>query len=124
MASVITPMSQTFFVDAAQSPNGIFVAAIDLCFSQVDDQAPIYLQLRPTINGVPDVNNVYHNGETLLAPALIPQVTGEGTDLPTFDDSTKYARFTFPGLVYLPPGQHAIVFQTPSTKYEVYLAQL
>lgn len=119
-----TPFAQTFFVDPTQNPNGIFVKAIDLVFSTADDILPITLQLRPVTGGFPDSIKTYAFASATLYPDKINLVTGVGTDLPSFTDSTKYTRFTFEVPVYLASGEHAIVLKTNSAFYNVYVAEM
>lgn len=120
-----TPFAQTFYVDPTISPNGIFVAAIDLAFQAVDPQLPISVQLRPTLNGYPDPSTVYPGAEVILYPESIVNLltSGEAGDYPDFNNPSTFTRFIFPSPIYLPPGQeHAIVLKTNSSNYEVYMA--
>lgn len=119
-----TPFAQTFFVDGRQNPNGIFVKAIDLVFSTADDILPITLQIRPTLSGFPDSVNTYSGASCTLRAQDVKTVTGVGADLPTFNDATKYTRFSFDAPVYLAPGEHAIVLKTNSAFYNVYVAEM
>lgn len=116
--------SQTFDVDPVLNPNGIFLAAVDVCFAFKDDSLPITLQIRPTVNGYPDVSNILNHGQSILYPDKIPTTTASGTSLPNFNTPGTYATFTFPQLVYLTPGEYALVFQTSSVNYFIYAAVL
>ena len=118
-----TPFSQSFWVDGTVNPNGIFVHSIDLCFAFKDDALALTLQLRPVTSGYPDPSTVYHNAQVTLTPDFITTVDG-GDTLPNLSDATTYTRFTFPAPVYLPPGEHAMVFQTASTMYFIFMATL
>jgi hypothetical protein len=124
MANIITPFAQTFFVDSKTAPDGMFVAAIDLCFKSKDGQLPVIMSLTSTTNGYPDIGKEYHNAEVLVFPTFVNTSTGIGADLPSFTDSTKYTRFTFRQPIYLPPGEHAFVLKTNSIDYDVFVARL
>ena len=46
------------------------------------------------------------------------------TQAPSFDDPNAYTKFTFPSLVYLAPGEYAIVVRSDSDKYYVWTAEI
>jgi hypothetical protein len=56
----IQPIAQTFSVN---NVNGIYVTKIGLYFSAkaADDDYPVQVHIRPTINGVPDNNIIIEN---------------------------------------------------------------
>jgi len=123
-ASNYTPFAQTFFVDANQSPNGIFVVAVDVVFSARDDILPIFMQIRPTNNGIPSSYQIHPGATAVVFPQNVNIVSGSGADLPDLTDATNYTRFTFPAPVYLPPGEHALVLKTNSAFYNVFIAEM
>jgi hypothetical protein len=120
----LTPFAQTFFVNPETSPDGIFCTRVELCFRSKSESAPITVQLRPTVNGYPDLNKIYHGGICYKSAREVVTSTGTGSDLPSFETPATVTPFWFPAPVYLPPGEHAIVIQTNSTDYEVFLATL
>jgi hypothetical protein len=120
----LTPFAQTFFVDPDASPDGIFCTKVQLCFRSKSDSAPITVQLRPTVNGFPDINKVYFGASATVASTDVNVSSGVGSDLPNFDTASTYTEFVFLAPVFLPPGEHAIVIQTNSTDYEVFYAGL
>lgn len=122
--SNFTPFAQSFFVDATQNPDGIFVTSVDVVFSSRDDVLPITCQLRPTVNGYPSSFEIYHGAVAINLPQNVNIVSGVGDDLPNLTDSTKYTRFTFPIPIHIPPGEHAMVFKTNSAFYQVFIAQM
>lgn len=127
--SYIDPVAQTFFVDAATYPKGMFVHSVDLLFKKKDTTTyqPFTIQLRPTINGYPHSSVIHSSaaiGQVSLNADQINTVTGIGEDIPHFGDSTKYTRFTFPSPVFLLPGEHAIVLFTSSDDYEVFISEI
>lgn len=120
----ITPFAQTFYVNATDTPDGVFLTAVDVCFSYKDNTLPISVMICPTVNGAPDATRVIQNSEVIKYPSEIPTTTGAGSSLPTFTDATTYTRFVFPALVYLIPGEYALVFKTNSGNYLIYIARL
>lgn len=117
-----TPFAQTFFVDAATNPDGVFVHSIDVCFAFKDDSLPITMQLRPVVDGYPSPSQIYHNGQCTLFPDVIP--CSDGADvLPSLYNNTA-TRFAFDAPVYLAPGEHALVFASGSTQYFLYMAKI
>ena len=122
--TIPTQFAQSFLVDATEAPNGVFIAAVDVCFAYKDDSLPITLQMRPMDGDYPDFSHIYYGGESTLQPADIPTTSSILSDIPSLDDATTYARFYFPSLVYLKPGAHAFTFSTASPDYLLYVAQL
>lgn len=122
--NIITTFAQTFFVDATDTPDGIFLAAVDICFRTKDDVAPISIALTSTTNGYPDINKYYNASKISVLPKDVKTSTGSGADLPNFSDSSKYTRFTFDDPIYLAPGEHALLLQSNSVNYEAFIARM
>lgn len=123
MTAIPSIFAQTFFVDGNVNPDGVFIHSVDVCFAFKDDNLPITLQLRSVVDGYPSPTTIYHNGQATLFPGEIPTTDGANT-LPDVADSTKAARFIFDSPVYLPPGEHSLVFSTASTMYFIYMAKI
>lgn len=124
VTNIITSFAQTFFVDATDTPDGIFLAAVDICFRTKDDLAPISVALTSTTNGYPDISKFYNASKIVVPAKDVNTSTGVGTDLPNFTDSTKYTRFTFEDPIYLAPGEHALLLQSNSVNYEAFIAKM
>ena len=110
----VDPLAETFLVDPALYPDGVFVSDIDLFFKTKDeDGLPVTLQIRDTLNGFP-------------AQTIIPfsDVSKFPADVNTSEDATVATKFVFPSLVYLQPGEYAMVILSNSLKYEAYIAEL
>ena len=110
----IDPLAETFLVDAALYPDGVFLTDVDLFFKTKDeDGLPVTLQIRDTLNGYP-------------AQTIVPfsDVTKFPDDVNVSDDASAATKFTFPSLVYLQPGEYAIVVISNSLKYEAYIAEM
>ena len=110
----VDPLAQTFLVDAVVYPDGIFLTDLDLYFKSKDsDNLPVTVQIRSTLNGYPD-KTIIPFSEVNKLPA----------DVNVSDDASMATKFTFPSLVYLPPGEYAIVAISNSLKYEAYISEM
>lgn len=115
----LDPLTQTFTVDAINYPTGIFIGEIDLMFSAKDSgNLPITVQIRPTINGYPNLSTIIPFAEKTLLPENITV-----TSSPTFE-SSSYTAFSFDTPVFLVPGEYAICILTNSSEYELWKADL
>jgi len=90
----LDPLAQSFFVSGM--PFGTFSTGIDVFFRTKSTTAPITLQLREMINGVPG-ERVLPFGEVTLLPDQVTTSTEDGSGNVTF----QATRFTFPSPVYL-----------------------
>jgi len=108
------PIAQTFFVDAANYPNGIFLTAVGLFFYNKDQILPVTVQIRPTVNGYPDSYEIVQYAETTIPAEFIETSTNASAE-------TK-ATFDIP--IYLAPGEYAIVVKSDSIEYEVFVSEL
>ena len=108
------PTAQTFFVNAAQYPNGMFISDIDVFFKTKSSSIPVMLQIRPTTNGYPHATNVFPFGT----------VVKQAVDVNTSIDGSVATTFTLPAPLYLSPGEYAIVLLTNTQEYEVFVAQM
>ena len=112
LACVTDPLAQTFFVPAGIYPNGIFLTGISLYFESVDENLPVFVQIRPTINGYPSSNKVIPLSTVWKNPY----------DVNTSTDASVETRFQFTDPVYLQAGEYAIVVGANSSKTKAYFA--
>lgn len=112
----IDPLAQTFFVEARDFPNGVFLDSVDLWFNKKDDLLPCSVELRPVVNGYPSSTEI-------IPFAFVSKNSFNITASTTFNISNN-TNFKFPAPVYLPPGQYAMVIRGNSKKYIVYSASL
>lgn len=113
------PTAQTFFVDSANYPYGLFLKSADLFFSAKDSgNIPVKIQIRPTVNGVPSSDVWYPESVAVKYPS---EVNTSASPSPT--DSTTYTTFDFASPVYLKPGLYAIIILTDSPEYQVWVAE-
>jgi hypothetical protein len=110
----VDPLAETFLVDSALYPDGVFLTDVELFFKTKDeDGLPVTLQIRDTLNGYP-------------AQTIVPfsDVTMFPADVNISNDATSATKFTFPSLVYLQPGEYSIVVLSNSLKYEAFIAEM
>ena len=110
----VDPLAETFLVDPALYPDGVFLTDIDLFFKSKDtDGLPVTLQIRDTLNGFP-------------AQTVVPfsDVNKFPDDVNISEDASVATKFTFPSLVYLQPGEYSIVVLSNSLKYEAWIAEM
>ena len=108
------PLAQTFLVDSVVYPDGIFLSDLNLYFKSKDtDNLPVSVQIRSTLNGYPDKTIIPFSEVSKLPSAVnVSDTAATGT------------KFTFPSLVYLPPGEYAIVVMSNSLKYEAWISEM
>jgi hypothetical protein len=113
------PLAQTFFVDSSRYPYGLFLESIDLFFrAKDDDNIPVVVQIRPTVNGSPSSDYWYPESVVVKYPSEIN--VSENPSLSTSSTVTNF-KFDFP--VYLKPGLYAFVVLTSSNEYTVWEAE-
>ena len=115
--TVLTPFTQTFFVDGTKYPSGLFVSSVELWFATKDTVAPVAIQLRKVIGGVPSSNEVIPGSVCVLQASSVnvPANAVITTALTSASSSTK-----FPILTKLPPGEYGISILTDSKEYSIY----
>jgi len=107
------PLAQSFFVD---EPRGLYCTKIDLFFRAVDTAAPIQVQIRPMINGVPSPSQIL--------PGATKSLTGL-TSSDTSNDATVATSFQFDEPIYLKGlTDFAIMVIADSKDFEVYVAEI
>lgn len=108
------PVAQTFFVDAAQYPNGLFIKKLDLFFKTKSDTLPVEVQIRPTVNGYPSSNTVMPFGS----------VTLDAEEIVTSADGSLATTFEFENIIHLAPGEYSFVAITDTDEYEIFTSRL
>lgn len=112
--AIIDPVAQTFFVDANQYPDGVFLDSLDLYFKSKSSFYPVTVELRPTVNGYPSSKDI--------VPFSVVNKLPE--DITISADASVATNFKFESPVYLPPGEHCFVAKCTTDEYEVYTARL
>lgn len=112
------PVAQSFIIDTANYPNGLFLKSIRVFFQSKDsNNIPINLSIVGTENGYP-------NGSTLdnsIVTKFPSQIKSSTT--PHYLDSTTYTDFEFSAPVYIQSGVlYAFILKSVSTEYNVWIA--
>jgi hypothetical protein len=121
----LNPLSQTFFVDKTQNPNGVMVKSVDVFFRQkatantTTIQLPITLQIRPIRNNLPSPSLIVPLAEVTLRPE---EVNAQSSIIPNVANTEHSTSFSFDAPLYLPPDEYALVFITNSKEYQLYTA--
>lgn len=113
------PLAQSFFVDPAENPNGIFLTKARVYVQSKDSTIPMQVQIRPVENGIPT---------TTIVPGSVKFVKPDditlapNTDIASIRNNGTTVEFDEP--VYLTAGEeYAIVLLAESVEYNVYVAQ-
>jgi len=113
----VDPLFQTFYVDAAAYPFGIFVTSLDLYFYTKSNTFPVSIELRSVQNGRPSTGSAISGSYVRKLPnsVLVPTTPSLGID------STKNTTFTFKHPIYLKQGQeYAICIMTDTSEYSLF----
>jgi len=111
-ARVVDPLAETFFVDPVIYPEGLFISKVDLFFKTKDSNIPLIVQIRETVNGYPS------------STAVLSSTTVPAANVNTSENATTPTTVTFPHVVFLRPGEYAIVLIANSNNYEAWVAQI
>lgn len=105
------PLAQTFLV---QNPGGAMITKIDVYFQSKDENIPVTLELRETVNGYP--------GKVILP---FSKVTLNPADVRISDDASLSTSFTFSTPIALrDKGEYALVLLSDSNNYKVWISQM
>ena len=113
------PLAQTFYVDPQVYPDGMFLDSVDLFFKAKDDELPVWVQIRPTVNGYPSSDFWYPESIVCKEPSEV-----NISETPSVTDSTTLTNFKFYSPIYLKPGLYALVVLTDSPDYVVWTNEL
>ena len=105
----LEPLSQIFYVDEVTHPNGMFLDSVDLFFATIDEDIPVKVDIRPTVNGIPSPSMVVPFSEVWKSGATYD-----------FDGGTNNEQFKFSSPLYLEPGEYAIAVHTNSANYKLH----
>ena len=118
----LDPLAQTFVINKELYPDGIFLSSIDLFFARKpsnDTNIPIKVEIRPTVNGFPDINKIYPGAVCILNPSQV-----NVSDYPAANNAQSVTKFVFESPVYLEPGEHSFVVRSTTEEYEIYIAEI
>jgi len=103
------PLAQTFILSGSPT----VLTGVDLFFYDTDTSAPMYIEIRTVVNGSPS-QTVVPFSRRVVRP----------DEITTSDDGTVATYLAFDGLVYLEPGEYALVLLTGSINYKVWISQI
>ena len=103
------PLAQTFIVSG--SPG--IMAGVDLFFYAKDTSLPMYVEIRTVVDGTPTQTVVPFSRRVVFPGEITTSLDGSVATYLKFD-----------GLVYLEPGEYAIVLLTSSINYRVWISQI
>lgn len=107
----IDPIAQTFLVD---NPEGMFLTDMNLYFKTKDDNVPVTLQIRTTLNGYPTTTIVPFGAKTL-----------NPTDVNVSADGSVATNFLFDAPIYLQGGvEYSFAVISNSNDYNMYIAKV
>lgn len=110
----VDPIAQSFFVDPARHPDGLFITSIDLFFKTVDQSTPVTLELRNMSNGLP-------------GPIVLPHGTSvvPGYTTRQSNDASTATTFAFDTPVYVAPGEdYCFVVKSSSLGYNMWCSRM
>jgi hypothetical protein len=113
------PVAQTFIVDKTNYPNGVFLSSVKVFFQSkpTTTNIPVKLSIVGTLNGYPN-GKILDNSIVTLTPDQVKVSTS-----PHYLDDTTYTEFVFEAPVFIKPNTlYAMILQSPSNEYNVYLA--
>jgi hypothetical protein len=113
------PLAQTFFVDPQVYPDGMFLDSVDLFFKAKDDELPVWVQIRPTVNGYPS-SDFWYPESIIVKEASEVNVS----ETPSVTNVNSLTNFKFYSPVYLKPGLYALVVLTDSPDYVLWTNEL
>ena len=111
------PLAQTFFVNASEHPEGIFLSSVDIFFARKPEDStniPVQIQIRPAVNGYPDSTRIYPGAKVIKQPS----------EIEVSEDASIKTNFQFDHPIHLPPGEHALVVKGDTSEYEIFIATL
>lgn len=103
------PLAQTFNIVA----NPVTLTAVDLFFSAKDENLPMFVEIRKVVNGFPTQDVIPFSRKVVQPSEITTSVTG-----------TVATNIKFDGLVYLEPGEYAVVLLANSVNYRVWISQV
>ncbi len=116
----LDPLSQTFYVDASVFPSGIFLSSVDLFFKRKDDNLPVWVEIRTTVNGFPSSSEILPYSISKKFPDQINL-----SDNPSAGNTATKTNFPFQAPVYLEAGkEYALTVLSDAPEYEVYIGEM
>lgn len=110
----VDPLAQSFFVDAASYPNGMFITSVGVYFRTVDQSTPVLLELRDMTNGLPG-SNILPGGSV-----VVPGYTASSSI-----DASISTVFRFDHPIFLQPStDYCFVLKSTSMGYNTWCSRV
>ena len=110
------PIAQSFFVNEIA---GVYITQVDLFFQTADETAPVSIEIRPMVNGVPS--------SSFVLPGSVKSLPGStftgGASVSV--DATTATPFVLDEPLFLKGGnEYALVVTADSKDYRIYVAEI
>lgn len=106
------PLAQSFYV---HEDDGLFVTKVRLYFSTKSDTMPVWIQIRPMVNGSPSSDEVIPGSNKILNPSQVS----------TSSDASVATDFEFDEPIFLNPNtEYAIIVLADTTDYNVFISRM
>ena len=114
----LDPVAQTFEVSRN---GGITLTSVEVFFSSKSSSAPVFCEIRPTVNGVPAAGKMFASKK--LSPSQVNLVPDNATNKTMLKNGTS---FTFDEPIFLSRGEYAVVLRPGNNdpNYNVYVAEV
>ena len=108
------PLAQSFFIDPATYPAGVFATSINIYFKTVDKSTPVFLEMRTMSNGLP-ASTVLPGGVVIVPGYAVAQS----------DNATVSTTFKFDQPIYLKPNtDYCFVLKSSSLGYNAWTSRM
>lgn len=108
----VDPIAQSFFVS---EEFGVFLTKVRLFFKTKSADMPVWIQIRPMVNGHPSDTSIIPGSVKILQPANVS----------ISDDATSPTDFEFDEPLYLAPNaEYCVVVMADTTDYNVYISKM
>ena len=108
----IDPIAQSFYVSEEY---GAFITKVRLFFKTKSDDMPVWVQIRPMVNGHPSDTEIIPGSVKILQPANVA----------ISDDASSPTDFEFDEPLYLAPNtEYCVVVMADTTDYNVFIAKM
>lgn len=115
------PLAQSFFINAIDHPNGLFITKVRIFFSTKSSTVPAQVQIRAMENGIPQGFPI--PGALTFKPASEINIPSDLNDLDAIRSAGTDFEFEEP--VYLTPGrEYCVVVLGETVDYNVYVAKI
>ena len=102
------PLAQSFFIT---NPDGVYTTKVEVFFKTKDSTLPVWIELRPLVNGYPASNTILPGSRKYLNPSAVS----------ISDDASIPTTFEFDEPIFLSGNtEYAVVVITDNTSYNLW----